>query len=104
MDKVILSEAALPYIRKYIKNWRDAEGRRGGVVLVYNGDIAGWMDKLRDPGHWCPGCLAFSERGGVWRAEGGNDYEGAHVWVVVCPDRQDDSWASEPPDVEAGHD
>lgn len=86
MRKLILSEAAaMPYLLQYIEKWRQENERPTGAVVVYEGEIAGWMDSVRDPNHWCPGCLAFGSNGGIWRAVGGDDYNGARGWDVVRP-------------------
>lgn len=55
----------------------------GGVVVVYEGEVAGWIDTLRDPQSWQPGCLAIDEAGNTWRAEGGSEYDGAEDWIKV---------------------
>lgn len=95
MTKVVISEAALPYLLIQAREWREQEGHSGGVVVIYNGEVAGWMDRLRDPEHWCPGCLAVSKRGGVWRAHHGDDYTGAREWVRVLAE-PDAAYAVEP--------
>ncbi|EKI5081646.1 hypothetical protein PEY58_004593 [Salmonella enterica] len=53
-----------------------------GVVLIWEGRVYGWKDKLRDTRHERPGAVAVDCHGNVFRAEGGNDYDGAAVWVV----------------------
>ncbi|EAB3413510.1 antirestriction protein ArdR [Salmonella enterica] len=53
-----------------------------GVVLIWEGRVYGWKDKLRDARHERPGAVAVDCHGNVFRAEGGNDYDGAAVWVV----------------------
>ena len=58
-------------------------GHAGGVVLVWSGEGYGWKNCLRDAGHERPGALAVDADGNVYRAEGGNDLDGASVWVVV---------------------
>lgn len=70
--------------RAAAKAWRDRwPGHAGGVVLVWDGAGYGWKNRLRDAGHERPGALAVDADGVVYRAEGGNDQDGASVWVVV---------------------
>lgn len=52
----------------------------GGVVVIYSDEVAGWMNELRDPDKWCPGCIAIDEAGKTWVAIGGDDYTGAEAW------------------------
>ncbi|WP_101675624.1 ArdR protein [Alloalcanivorax mobilis] len=88
---ILIAEAALPYLLRRAGEWREAEGHNGGVVIFYGAEVAGWMDKLRDPQHWCPGCLAVTKFGGVWRAHGGDDHSGARQWVEVMPEQELDA-------------
>lgn len=62
--------------------WRETMGYigKGGVVVVFDGVANGWMNELRDPQNWQPGCIAADEAGNVWIAQGGNDYDGAERW------------------------
>lgn len=60
--------------------YRRKEGRDGGIVLVYAGQVYGWKNELRDPHHERPGALAVSAYGSVWLAVGGNDQDGAKSW------------------------
>ncbi|MGD9823774.1 hypothetical protein [Desulfobacter sp.] len=67
------------------QEFRDKEpGRyRGGVVVIFNNHVAGWMSELRDPQSWEPGCFAIDEEGNEWVAVGGNPYDGAKRWEPV---------------------
>ena len=56
---------------------------RGGVI-IFNGNVQGWVDKLRDPQSWCPGCIAVDQEGNEWVATGGNDYDGAKEWTPLA--------------------
>ena len=60
--------------------WRAETCHPGGVVVMYGEEFAGWMDRLRDPQHWAPGAIAIDELGNIWKATGGDDYNGAELW------------------------
>ena len=55
----------------------------GGVVVIFDNDVSGWMNELRDPQSWEPGCSAINEDGQKWVAVGGNAYDGAERWEPV---------------------
>jgi len=54
---------------------------RGGVIVVFDGVVQGWVDELRNPEAWRPGCMAVDETGRSWVAIGGNDQHGALTWM-----------------------
>lgn len=54
-----------------------------GVVILFEGQAVGWMNVLRDPSHWEPGCLAVDGAGAVYKAVGGNVRDGAKSWQLV---------------------
>ena len=56
----------------------------GGYVLVVNGMAVGWKDALRNPEAEIPGTQAIDEKGKIWKAAGGNDYQGAQSWIIVA--------------------
>lgn len=62
--------------------WRKAYGYvgRAGVVIVSEGLAQGWVNELRNPEHWQPGCVAVDETGLTWTAVGGNAQDGAVSW------------------------
>ncbi|HCA7081296.1 TPA: antirestriction protein ArdR [Citrobacter sedlakii] len=64
--------------------WRKAneEYAQSGIVLIWNDEVYGWKNCLRDAQHERPGAIAVDATGNVFIAEGGNDYDGAKVWVV----------------------
>ncbi|MHC8347730.1 antirestriction protein ArdR [Pseudomonas sp. RT6P73] len=67
-----------------VVKWRAGnQDRRGGVVLVWDGQVYGWKNCLRDAIHERPGAYAVDEDGHVFVAEGGDEYNGAKCWVVV---------------------
>ena len=55
-------------------------GRKGFVVL-YDGEVSGWMSKLHNSRSYRPGCIAVSEAGESWTAIGGNYEAGALMWL-----------------------
>lgn len=66
--------------------WRAAQPDHrmtGGVVLVWDGEVYGWKDRLRDPQHERPGVLAVDVRGRVWQAVGGTYQGGAKAWDEI---------------------
>ena len=65
--------------------WREEHNYidRGGVVVIYEGEVCGWVDELRDPQSWTPGCVAVEENGDCYEAIGGDDFGGADAWVLV---------------------
>lgn len=56
---------------------------RGGVVLFFDGEVYGWKDKLRNPESERPGALAVDSEGWIYKATGGDDYNGAKEWVSI---------------------
>lgn len=78
------TQAAIDQARR----WRVENGYagRGGVVVLFDGQVQGWVDRLRDPGHWRPGCIAIDEVGHCWHSQGGNVQDGAAIWAPVTID------------------
>jgi hypothetical protein len=56
---------------------------RGGVVIVFKGQCSGWMNELRNPDYWEPGCFAVDRRGNQYLAIGGDFQYGATSWNLV---------------------
>ncbi|HBP5184947.1 TPA: hypothetical protein L5670_006402 [Pseudomonas aeruginosa] len=56
--------------------------------MVWEGAVYGWKSELRDPASERPGAYAVDAAGLVFKAEGGDDYQGAIAWVAVDPDGQ----------------
>jgi len=51
------------------RQWREtSSAQRGGVVMVLNGEVLGWAEKLYSPGDWSPGCIAVDVKGRCWEA------------------------------------
>jgi hypothetical protein len=63
--------------------WREEKGYvgRGGVVVVFNGEVQSWVNRLRNPEHWQPGCIAVDEEGHTWTTIAGNESAGALMWL-----------------------
>jgi hypothetical protein len=76
-------------VRNTAAQWRASDqGRPDGVALVWQGEVYGWKNELRDPASERPGAYAVDKAGVVFKAEGGDDYNGAKAWVAVDPDAQ----------------
>ncbi len=67
------------------KIWRDEKGYtgRGGVIVIFDGVVNSWVNKLRDSDHWSPGCIAVDESGHQWVSSGGNMQRGAVRWEPI---------------------
>lgn len=60
--------------------WAENPHVKGGVVVLYNAEPCGWINQLRNPESWRPGCVAVDEHGNQWEAQGGTDQGGAERW------------------------
>ena len=67
------------------KAWRNEKGYsgRGGVIVIFQGVVNSWVNELRDPDHWAPGCIAVDEMGTQWITAGGNSQRGSERWEPV---------------------
>ena len=67
------------------KEWRTAHGYtgKGGVIVIHDGVVNSWVNVLRDPEHWQPGCIACDELGNTWVTVGGDARRGAARWDPV---------------------
>jgi hypothetical protein len=65
------------------KHWRERHGYvgRGGVVVLFEGEVQSWVNKLRNPEHWRPGCIAVDEDGRSWITLAGTEQNGALMWL-----------------------
>lgn len=72
----------MPSDSKLATQWWQEQGYtgRGGVVVVYRGEVQGWVNELRDPAHWVAGCVAVDEAGQQWQAIACNEAAGAMMW------------------------
>lgn len=67
-------------------NWRKEQSEplaSTGVVLIWEDEVYGWKNCLRDAAHERPNAIAVDVKGHVFKAEGGNDYDGAKCWVAL---------------------
>lgn len=65
------------------REWRLQNGYtgRGGVVVVWNDIVQSWVQKLCEPHHWQPGCIAVGEDESSWTTVAGNEKDGALLWL-----------------------
>lgn len=54
---------------------------KGGVVVLYDGQAESWVNELRNPEHWRPGCVAVDEAGNTWTAVAGGEQNDALIWM-----------------------
>jgi hypothetical protein len=70
------------------QQWRTESGYTpqltGGYVIVYAGQVAGWINELRDPSAWQPGVFAVDHHGNQHLAIGFDPVNGATAWNLVC--------------------
>ena len=74
------------YYQKIAEEWRqEQQGHRAtsGIALIWEEKVYGWKDKLRDAAHERPNSIAVDPDSNVFIASGGDDDQGARVWVVV---------------------
>ncbi len=69
------------------RQWREDHGYvgRGGVIVLFRGQVQGWVNQLRNPEHWQPGCVAIDETGQSWTAIAGTERNGALMWLPELP-------------------
>ena len=68
-----------------VNQYRKEICQKGGVVVLFAGKISGWMNELRSPENWEPGCIAINSDGKKFEATGGNYYNGATYWKPLAP-------------------
>lgn len=78
----------LTRIKTIADEWRQESGYadKGGVVVIYQNQVCGWVNELRNPSSWQPGCIATDSEGNQWQAVGGNEYDGAEEWQPILID------------------
>jgi hypothetical protein len=68
--------------------WRQQRGGyigRGGVVVLFAGEVQSWVNELRNPENWQPGCVAVGENGKSWTTVAGAASTGALMWLPNEP-------------------
>lgn len=65
------------------RKYRQETGYFDGVITIYQGEVQGWSNELRNPERWRPGCIAVDSNDNQWVAVGGNDYDGANEWKAL---------------------
>ena len=73
-------EKKLLTAKEVAQKWRKERDYEDGVVIIHDNVVQGWVEKLCDPDHWQPGCVAVDEAGVVFIAAGGNSRDGAQKW------------------------
>lgn len=70
-------------VQEQAKIWRKHNGYtgKGGVVIIHQGKVQGWVNELRNPEHWVSGCTAVDERGRTWTTLAGDEHNGALLWL-----------------------
>lgn len=67
-----------------VRRYREQETLVGerGVVVFFQGEVQGWVNQLRNPEHWQPGCIAVDEQGRMWTTIEGSERNGALMWLA----------------------
>ncbi|WP_223997736.1 hypothetical protein [Burkholderia gladioli] len=65
------------------RRYRQQEALLGkGHVVFFLGEVQGWVNQLRNPQRWQPGCIAVDEQGRTWTTIAGNERDGALMWLA----------------------
>jgi len=69
------------------RRWREQWGYvgRGGIVVLFAGEVQSWVNELRNPERWQPGCVAVDENGKSWTTVAGTESTGALMWLPNDP-------------------
>lgn len=69
---------------KKATTWRTKHpAQTGGVIIFHGCELQGWVNQLRNPEHWMPGCIALDCDGKQYVATGGDAYNGAQRWEPI---------------------
>jgi hypothetical protein len=52
------------------------------VVVLFGDEVQSWVNTLRNPEHWRPGCIAVDEAGRMWTTIAGSERDGALMWLA----------------------
>lgn len=74
------SSALMDEARRYRE--RESLLGKGGAVVFFRGEVQGWVNRLRNPDHWQPGCIAVDEEGRTWTTIAGSESDGALMWLA----------------------
>lgn len=69
--------------RQIAADYRSQSGRISGVVVIYNEAVTDFIDTIRNPEQFKPGCIGVLRNDALYETVGGNDYEGATRWQRV---------------------
>ncbi|MGY6251830.1 hypothetical protein ACXIVK_00100 [Paraburkholderia caledonica] len=66
------------------RHYREQEAlvAKDGVVVLFQGEVQGWVNQLRNPEHWQPGCVAVDAQGRTWTTIAGSERNGALTWLA----------------------
>lgn len=69
--------------------WRKSQGYagKGGVVVLFDGQVQSWVNALRNPEDWQAGCVAVDEDGNRWVSVGGipnTPFDAANEWRSIA--------------------
>nr|WP_152567246.1 hypothetical protein [Cupriavidus metallidurans] len=85
-DRIIFSISAIAYIAGAVWLWLSGSGSTTALAIVVFEDKAqGWVNELRNPERWQPGCVALDEQGRSWTTIAGNERDGALMWLPNDP-------------------
>lgn len=70
-----------------VRRWGEQWGYigRGGVIVLFDGEVQSWVNQLRNPEHWQLSCIAFDEEGKIWTTIAGDQCDGALMWLPSDP-------------------
>lgn len=63
--------------------YRATRELKGGYVVFYESEVAGWSHDFPRAEAYAPYCVAVDVAGKEWVALGGNEQEGAQRWVAA---------------------
>ena len=70
-------------IIELVNEYRKRNKNFCGVIIVFGSEIQDWINELGDPQHWAPGCIAVDNDNNIYKAVGGDIYDGAERWQKI---------------------